>query len=52
MVVSASIGIAVSPVVALASDSLVERADEAMYEAKKSGRNCWRLATTATSSMS
>jgi diguanylate cyclase (GGDEF)-like protein/PAS domain S-box-containing protein len=46
LVVSASIGIAVSPVAALVSDSLVERADEAMYDAKTSGRNCWRLATS------
>jgi diguanylate cyclase (GGDEF)-like protein len=47
MVVSASIGIAVSPVAALVSDWLVERADEAMYQAKTSGRNCWRLAAYA-----
>jgi diguanylate cyclase (GGDEF)-like protein len=48
MVVSASIGIAVSPISAQATGTLVERADEAMYEAKAAGRNCWRLASLPT----
>jgi diguanylate cyclase (GGDEF)-like protein len=43
-VVSASIGIAVGPVGGGSAELLLDRADEAMYIAKRAGRNQWRLA--------
>jgi diguanylate cyclase (GGDEF)-like protein len=42
--VSASIGVAVSMPGELAVDALVWRADEALYEAKRGGRNRFALA--------
>jgi diguanylate cyclase (GGDEF)-like protein len=47
--VSASIGIAIFPGSAVSSASLLERADEAMYEAKKAGRNRYAVAEPAES---
>jgi diguanylate cyclase (GGDEF)-like protein/PAS domain S-box-containing protein len=44
LVVGASVGISVYPTCALESHVLVERADSAMYAAKKSGRNAFRFA--------
>lgn len=40
--VSASVGVAVFPSDARASDSLIKAADAAMYRAKRQGKNCWR----------
>lgn len=42
--VSASVGVACFPDHADNVDALLKRADEAMYEAKSSGRNAWRMA--------
>jgi diguanylate cyclase (GGDEF)-like protein len=42
--ISASIGIAIFPGSAVSSASLLERADAAMYEAKKSGKNRYSMA--------
>ncbi len=41
--VSASIGISLFPSDATLSDDLVHKADLAMYEAKRAGRNAWRF---------
>ena len=42
--VGASVGVASSPSGAVVTDELLERADTAMYEAKATGKNRWRLA--------
>ncbi|HEV2360927.1 MAG TPA: sensor domain-containing diguanylate cyclase [Acidimicrobiales bacterium] len=42
--IGASIGIALADPAQVPSGELLERADHAMYEAKASGRNIWRLA--------
>ena len=41
--VTASVGISVYPQDGSEEDSLLKKADEAMYEAKKLGRNCYQL---------
>jgi len=41
--ISTSIGIALAPRDGSKTDLLLKRADEAMYTAKKAGRNCWRI---------
>jgi diguanylate cyclase (GGDEF)-like protein/PAS domain S-box-containing protein len=46
--VGASIGIAVAPTSVLRSESLLERADEAMYRAKTSGRNRFAISPTVS----
>lgn len=38
-----SLGIALLPEHASRSEELVSRADAAMYQAKRSGKNCWRI---------
>ena len=38
-----SLGIALLPEHASSSEELVSRADAAMYQAKRSGKNCWRI---------
>ena len=43
VVVSASVGIAIVPSDAFADDTLLRQADLALYEAKRRGRNTWRL---------
>lgn len=40
-----SVGVAVHPDHAVTASTLFEAADRAMYEAKRSGKNAWRLAT-------
>jgi diguanylate cyclase (GGDEF)-like protein/PAS domain S-box-containing protein len=45
--VSASIGIALYPDDAQETDALIKNADQAMYVAKDSGRNCFRYFTAA-----
>lgn len=42
--VTASIGVATSPQAMRSGDALFKLADQAMYEAKRAGRNCVRLA--------
>jgi diguanylate cyclase (GGDEF)-like protein/PAS domain S-box-containing protein len=44
LLVGASVGISVYPTCASESDVLIERADSAMYAAKKSGQNAFRFA--------
>lgn len=39
--ITASIGIAIFPLHGLDGDSLISRADTAMYDAKDIGKNCW-----------
>ena len=41
-----SLGIAVFPDHGTSSTALLRRADEALYAAKRGGRDGWRLATT------
>jgi diguanylate cyclase (GGDEF)-like protein len=45
--VSASIGITLYPEDAVTSEALLKNADQAMYAAKKQGRNCYNYFTTA-----
>ncbi len=42
--VTVSVGVAVFPLHGAGSTSLLRRADEALYEAKRGGRDTWRLA--------
>jgi GGDEF domain-containing protein len=42
----ASIGIVLDFPPGTASDTLLERADEALCEAKAAGRSCWRVAVS------
>jgi two-component system cell cycle response regulator len=46
-----SAGCAVFPVHGMAASMLLARADEALYEAKRSGRDTWRLSTGAPASV-
>jgi diguanylate cyclase (GGDEF)-like protein len=41
--VGASIGVSIYPDNALEADTLLRQADIAMYEAKDSGKNCYRF---------
>lgn len=41
--VSASIGVSISPRDGIEPDKLIRQADQAMYQAKQSGKNCYRL---------
>jgi len=41
--VEASIGVALYPSQGSSADSLLEHADQAMYRAKRAGKNCWRM---------
>jgi len=41
--VGASIGVALYPSPGSTVDTLLEHADQAMYQAKRAGKNCWRL---------
>lgn len=41
--VEASIGVALYPSAGSSADSLLEHADQAMYRAKRAGKNCWRF---------
>ncbi|MDQ6650061.1 MAG: diguanylate cyclase [Actinomycetota bacterium] len=43
--VTVSIGVAVFPQHGTTANTLLRRADEALYVAKDSGRDCWRVAT-------
>ena len=45
--VTVSVGVAVFPVHGVSSSSLLRRADEALYTAKRAGRDTWRLAAAA-----
>lgn len=47
---AASIGIASYPVDGDTTEEVVKNADNAMYAAKKSGKNCWRFYTAAMQS--
>lgn len=49
---TASLGIAIYPDHATNQADLVMRADMAMYQAKASGKNCWRLFDSASDSVS
>lgn len=42
--ITCSLGASIYPTFAETSQELIEQADEAMYEAKRSGKNCFRLA--------
>jgi diguanylate cyclase (GGDEF)-like protein len=42
-----SIGIAVFPDHGLTSGALLRKADDAMYAAKRAGRDTWRVSTAA-----
>lgn len=42
--VTCSLGASIYPTFAETAQELIEQADEAMYEAKRSGKNCFRLA--------
>ena len=46
--VDASIGVACAPRDAATPDALYKAADLALYEAKATGRGCWRLASVAS----
>jgi diguanylate cyclase (GGDEF)-like protein/PAS domain S-box-containing protein len=46
--IGASIGIATADTADLDADELLERADRALYEAKRRGRGCWHLAADPT----
>ena len=41
--VGACIGVALYPSPGSSADTLIERADQAMYSAKRAGKNCWRI---------
>ena len=41
--VEASIGVALYPSAGSSADTLLEHADQAMYRAKRAGKNCWRM---------
>ena len=43
---TASIGIAVYPVDGVTAEEIIKNADNAMYAAKKDGKNCWRFYTS------
>lgn len=45
--IGVSIGIAVYPEQGDTTDSLLTKADAAMYESKRRGRNCWSISKTA-----
>lgn len=45
--VTISIGVAVYPTHGTEPKDLIKQADVALYEAKKAGRNCWRIADAA-----
>jgi diguanylate cyclase (GGDEF)-like protein len=41
--VQASMGVALYPSRGRSADSLLDHADQAMYRAKRAGKNCWRM---------
>jgi len=41
--VQASMGVALYPLRGRSADSLLDHADQAMYRAKRAGKNCWRM---------
>lgn len=43
--IGASVGVALYPDNAIDGQALIKAADTAMYEAKRGGKNCWRLAS-------
>jgi len=48
--ITVSLGVAVFPVHARTAAALLRRADEALYEAKRCGRDAWRMATAPPAS--
>lgn len=52
MQVTCSCGIALYPDNATTPDALIASADEAMYQAKEAGKNCWRFCRTASNDAS